>query len=219
MLFCLASIFVASGVSLIFLIYFAMKNSQQLIASIAGSISWLIALSVIALIWLVLPFSHQHYVLIIYSFIITEVIRFTTLIGVHYFTKKFDEIKLVGLGLGVGAAVCQVLIHNVPYLLLSTGDADLYLLNPVIGNFTIVAFNGFCYSVYLICSYTSLSLLLHLNKKDIIYSIIFVSLHGAILIAGIMNYYVSVYLGITLMLSIDIITVIMTFIILYHYRH
>ncbi|ELP85356.1 hypothetical protein EIN_086080 [Entamoeba invadens IP1] len=210
MLFCLAEIFIACGIPVSFIIYFAFRNSVMMVTAIAGSITWLIAMSIISLSWIFLPFEEKYFVVELFVFMFSEIIRFITLAVMMLFVKKFGEIKMLGLGLGVGSALCQVLVHNVPFLTLATTPAELYLLGTTIGNFNVVAFSGMFYSIYIITSYMSLAILLMKKTKKMIFCIFFVGLHALFMVSSLCTTYVSPWLGLTAMCIVDTITVALT---------
>ncbi|KAL7720857.1 Transmembrane protein [Entamoeba marina] len=95
-----------------------------------------------------------------FSFVITEIVRFATIYFMMFLIKRYGDVKLFGLGLGVGMSLCQVLVQSVPYLTLATSETDFYLMSDTIGTFPIVAISGLCYSIYLIASYVCISNLL-----------------------------------------------------------
>ena len=93
--------------------------------------------------------------------------------------------------------------HNVPFLTLAKHQAELFTLNATVGTFTAVALNGFFFSYYLIVSYMCLGLLLHAHRTPSIATLLVVLLHALILVAGILSFYASLWVGLFLEFLFD----------------
>ena len=127
---------------------------------------------------------------------------------------KLDVIKYGGLGLGVGAALCQVLVHNLPYLTLSYLSADFYTLNEQIGTFSINAISGFLYSVFIVFTYCKLYEIIvnsTINIKGIVVMFIICLMHLIMILStGFSSLFVNgVYIQISIMAFFAIISCIL----------
>ena len=185
MIYCILSICTSIGLPTILLLYFLFYNSQQMILTIGGSIGWLISLCIISVIWSI-PYVSSYWMIIqIISGLIKDIMRIGEIFLIKKISKKLDMIKYGGIGLGVGAALCQVLVHNLPYLTLSSKGTDFYQFDNNFGTFSVNTINGLLYSIYIIFSYAKLYEIFfeeRFEKKNIMYIIWLFTLHLIILL-------------------------------------
>ena len=145
----------------------------------------------------------------VFTFIFNEVTRIISLMLMIYVNKNFGSVRNIGLGLGVGAAVCQIFVQTIPYLLLSHEGGDLFLVSNHVGNFVIVSVTGFYYGLYLILSFVSIAQILTANNQSLLI-IVFVACHGFILLSSLACYYIDVIAGVVFMSLVDAIVSLAT---------